>query len=106
MHNSFNTTIRCLVLPHIAAHLPSKSININDLNLPTNIQLADDLFFKPGNIDPVIGAAVFWDLLKPERIPLRRSLPTLQNTALGSIVCGSFHLPISKHTAISILSHP
>ncbi|XP_055633775.1 uncharacterized protein LOC129774102 [Toxorhynchites rutilus septentrionalis] len=67
-------------------------------DIPNGIQLADPSFYKPSNIDVIIGAELFFDIFNPsERILLGNSLPWLINSKVGWIVSGNTH---QKYTNI------
>ncbi|KAJ8733938.1 hypothetical protein PYW07_014489 [Mythimna separata] len=82
----YNKNIKCLVLPHITAQLPSLNLNIN-FNIPDNVTLADPNFYSPNEIQLLIGADLFWELLNEGLIRLPTG-PCLQNTKLGWIISG------------------
>ncbi|KAJ8982822.1 hypothetical protein NQ317_010443 [Molorchus minor] len=69
-HNSFQTSVRCLVLPKITERLPCFSFSRESLDIPKNIALADDKFDSPSQVDILLGADVFWDLLMVGQIKL------------------------------------
>jgi hypothetical protein len=56
--------------------------------LPENIKFADEHFNQPGSIDLLIGADLFYEVLRPGRSTCPVNYPVLQETALGWIVCG------------------
>lgn len=95
---SFN--ISCLVLPSITSNLPLKHIDVSRLNLPRNITLADPTFNQPAPIDVLIGADIFWSLVRPERIVLGQDLPVMCSTKLGWVLAG----PMSARSRSSDLS--
>ena len=86
--NSFSTAIDCLVLSSITQQLPTISIDRSSLDIPPNLQLADPQFSQPGDIDLLIGAELFFDLLCEGRFKICDSTPTLQNTVFGWIISG------------------
>lgn len=88
MHNSFNKTISCLILPTITGTLPVVSFNANELEIPSNIQLADPSFNIEGEIDLLLGASLFYELLCIGQINLGKDKPILQKTLLGWIISG------------------
>ncbi|XP_037870678.2 uncharacterized protein LOC119629338 [Bombyx mori] len=95
--SNFNKRISCLVLPQITSSLPMTNISLEHLNIPDNIQLADPTFDVSSDIDLLLGADIFWDLLEQGRIRLP-SGPFLLNTKLGWVVSG----PIcSNHSNIN-----
>lgn len=87
LNGDYNTRFKCIVLKHITSTLPSVPIHYNSLDIPNNIQLADSLFYLPSQIDLLIGADVFWELLIEGKMRLPAG-PYLQNTTLGWIISG------------------
>lgn len=87
---NYNKRINCLILPDITSSLPVTRIDSNSLNLPENTSLADPTFCIPSQIDLLIGADYFWDLLLEGKIKLP-SGPYLQNTRLGWIIAGPIY---------------
>ncbi|KAJ8985554.1 hypothetical protein NQ317_019938 [Molorchus minor] len=65
-NKEFSLTISCLVLPQITGNLPSVHLRIDHWNLPTHVKLADPNFNVPKEIDLLIGARHFWELIKGE----------------------------------------
>lgn len=51
--------------------VPTAKIDVSDWELPDEIMLADAEFHKPSQVDMLIGAAHFFDLLKPGKTNLR-----------------------------------
>ncbi|KAL0883544.1 hypothetical protein ABMA27_015698 [Loxostege sticticalis] len=95
VHKSFNALVKCFVLPHITDKLPQVAVRIQDLDIPDYIQLADPKFHQPSDIDLLLGADIFWDILGSGRIALGSQRPVLQETQLGWIVAGP--TPASCH---------
>lgn len=82
-----------LVLPRITERLPKRLINIAHLNLKSlNLALADPTFNQPSEIDVLLGADVFWDLIGTQQHPLGNELPALRSSKLGWLIAG----PIGK----------
>ncbi|XP_036146395.1 uncharacterized protein LOC118646807 [Monomorium pharaonis] len=98
--SNFNLNLYCLVVPQVTKNLPSFSIQSSKLLIPENLKLADPLFFKPGQIDALIGGEFFLQLLDHGRIELGNGLPILQSTKFGWIIAGSVpsHLIVSRAT--------
>ncbi|XP_059058485.1 uncharacterized protein LOC131851942 [Achroia grisella] len=86
--NSFQVKVDCLVIPHITNKLPSVLVDVAKLNMPSNIQLADTKFFCPSEIDLLLGADIYWDLIMPNQIKLGKNNPTLQESKFGWLVAG------------------
>lgn len=80
--NNFESSISCLVLKQITDYLPSQSLNISKLNIPSNIQLADPEFNKSRPVDLLLGVSTFWQVLCAGQIHLGENLPILQKQYL------------------------
>ncbi|XP_018575288.1 uncharacterized protein LOC108914070 [Anoplophora glabripennis] len=81
--------IQCAILKDITCQLPQINIDVQKLNIPDGIQLADPEFGTPGDIDMLIGADCYYNLLSDGIIYLGKRLPVLQNTNLGWLVAGN-----------------
>ncbi|XP_055614819.1 uncharacterized protein LOC129761137 [Toxorhynchites rutilus septentrionalis] len=84
----FFTEVDILVAPRITSDLPEKPFDVSEWPIPADVKLADPEFNKRGRIDMLIGAEIFWDLVKDDRIKLGPNLPTLTNTELGWVAGG------------------
>ncbi|KAL0902136.1 hypothetical protein ABMA27_000080 [Loxostege sticticalis] len=93
--DSFKLTLDCHILPQITKSLPSSFINIDHINLPLGIHLADPSFNIPSAIDILVGADVFWSVLRHNSIDLGKNQPKLYETKLGWLVSGY----VSRHKA-------
>lgn len=89
MKNAFSTEISCFVIPHISDNIPGEKVNIANLEIPSNLSLADPTYFQPGSIDMLLGASLFYKLLCVGQISLGHQLPTLQKTRFGWVISGS-----------------
>lgn len=85
----FGTKLSFLVVSQITDMLPAQLINRHELNLPGNITLADPDFCNPSEIDALIGAELFYQLLCVGQIRIRNTSLILQKTRLGWIVSGA-----------------
>lgn len=97
---SYAARIQCLILPHITSNLPMKTYNVNLFTIPDNIVLADPTFYDSQQIDLLIGADLFWELVREGKIRLKNG-PYLQNTHLGWIISGSFQSITRKQRHVS-----
>ncbi|KAH9644279.1 hypothetical protein HF086_003778 [Spodoptera exigua] len=90
MHNNFSVEINCMILPRITNMLPSVKVNVDKLNIPGDIlvDLADSRFYEPSEVDILIGADLFWELVTSQQVKLGKGLPTLQSSKLGWLVTG------------------
>ncbi|XP_055522417.1 uncharacterized protein LOC129716607 [Wyeomyia smithii] len=87
-NGGFATELQFLVALRITGDVPSKSFDISNWPIPSGIEWADPAFNKRGRIDMLIGAEIFWDLVKDDRITLAYNLPVLIKTELGWIAGG------------------
>jgi hypothetical protein len=81
-HTDWHTTLDCAILPNITGVTPSSKPDISNWKIPKDIKLADDVN-KPGSIDLLIGADVFYDILHSGRRTRPGNYPVLQETVLG-----------------------
>ncbi|KAJ8961472.1 hypothetical protein NQ318_014720 [Aromia moschata] len=86
--NNFKTSVTCLIVPQITGNLPAISFDSNCLNLPPDVNLADPAFNESSKIDMLLGAQLFWRLIRMGQISLGKHNPILQNTALGWVISG------------------
>ncbi|XP_062707819.1 uncharacterized protein LOC134288104 [Aedes albopictus] len=101
--NDFAFDLHCLVSPRITGELPSMEIHSSSWNFP-RFKLADPLFYKPHEIDMLIGMDWFLDLLKPGFVRLTDDCPRLQDSQLGWLIGGRFiDLPFS---GVGLRSNP
>lgn len=88
VHNDFQKTMSCLVIPKISDQIPSYQVNVQSLEIPKHLKLADPQFYSPGTIDLLIGAELFYSLLCVGQISLGQQNPIMQKTLLGWVVSG------------------
>ncbi|XP_058122844.1 uncharacterized protein LOC131293799 [Anopheles ziemanni] len=100
--SSFSTSLEMLVLPKLSADVPAHRINHSQWMIPAACVLADPTFHKPGGIDLILGAACFYELLKPGRISLGEGMPSLQETEFGWVVSGT--APIAEQSLSVVCS--
>ncbi|XP_065075623.1 uncharacterized protein LOC135699304 [Ochlerotatus camptorhynchus] len=77
-----------LVLPSLAIKLPGSTISTQNWQIPETVRLADPTFHVSNEIDLILGAQFFFDILRYGRIQLGEQLPVLQNSVLGWVVSG------------------
>lgn len=88
--NDYSKSIKCFVLQRITSSLPTTNINADLLKLPVNINLADPTFHISSEIDLLIGAELFWEILEDNRIRLATG-PYLQNSKFGWLLSGPLY---------------
>ncbi|GBL97592.1 hypothetical protein AVEN_49111-1 [Araneus ventricosus] len=85
---SFERELLMLVVNKITDFIPNKLINL-DVDVSEFVSLADHSFNVPDKIDMLLGAEIFYALLRPGQIYAQNSQLLLQNTVFGYIVSGS-----------------
>ncbi|XP_012234575.1 uncharacterized protein [Linepithema humile] len=85
---SYEADINFLIVKQITRSIPSRPIDVKLLSIPHQFELADPTFHKPQNVDLLLGASIFWDVLEADRIQLGARQPILQSTKLGWLLCG------------------
>lgn len=79
--------IHASILPKIMYAYPPLPLYIGN-EIPHEIKLADPGFDRPQQIDLLLGAGIFWELLLDEKMDIGPNLPHLRKTKLGWIVSG------------------
>jgi hypothetical protein len=87
-HNNFRMILTCLIIPKITGAIPNVQINLDNINIPRHLRLADPSFNLPGKIDLLLGAKRFWSILCVGQFTLGASGLVMQKTKLGWIVGG------------------
>jgi hypothetical protein len=77
------------VLPKLTTNVPSMIVTTFNSNLPVGlVALADPGFGTPQAMDMILGAEIFFDLIKNEQLRPMAHGPISQNTKLGWIISG------------------
>ena len=87
-HVNWHTTLDCAILPNITGITPSTKLDTSTWKIPNDIKLADEQFNQPGGIDLLIGADLFYDVLRSGRRTRPGNYPVLQETVLGWTLSG------------------
>ena len=85
---TFHFNLSCVIIHKISECLPSNSFSTANLKFPNHIELADPSFHVKGEIDLLIGAQLFFELLEPNQVYLNENF-LLQETKLGYVVVNS-----------------
>lgn len=85
---NFRIKASCAILEKITCPLPHSMVDTSKFNIPKYLQMADPLFYTPSQIDMLLGADLYFELLNPGLIRLGPNLPVLQNSALGWLIGG------------------
>lgn len=92
------------VLSKLTLELPNQAVDVSRSSWPSDVVLADPTFDRPGSIDLILGAGIFYDLLRDGQIKNGRGEPVLQNTALGWVVSGKVPAKISAVSVSNVAS--
>jgi len=87
-HTDWHNSLNCAVLSNITGTTPATKLDTSSWKLPTDVQLADETFNLPGDIDLLIGADLFYEMLRSGR-RTRPGHPVLQETVLGWTLSGT-----------------
>jgi len=82
-HTDWHTTLDCAILSLIIGTTPSTKLDTSTWKIPKDIKLADEQFDQPGGIDLLIGADLFYEMLRSGRRTRPSNYPVLQETVLG-----------------------
>ncbi|GBN29577.1 hypothetical protein AVEN_119816-1 [Araneus ventricosus] len=89
LNGNYQWDIELMVLPKITDFSPATRLDVSDLKIPENIQLADETFYIPQKVDLLLGCEPFFEFIKADKIRLNDSRLILQDTCFGYIVAGS-----------------
>ncbi|KAJ8892717.1 hypothetical protein PR048_005298 [Dryococelus australis] len=64
MHSPCKRTLTCLVLPQVTSQMPAEQIDTSKWQFPADVKLADEHFHSPCEIDLLIGAEPYFELLE------------------------------------------
>ncbi|KAJ8981022.1 hypothetical protein NQ317_002877, partial [Molorchus minor] len=84
-HNNFTIDLSFLIIDRITENIPQISIDYNSLEIPSELSLADPKFYISSPIDVLLGANIFWNLVRAGQIKSNKTNPIIQNTVLGKI---------------------
>ncbi|XP_044751696.1 uncharacterized protein LOC123311691 [Coccinella septempunctata] len=89
VHTDRKFSVSCAVLKTITCKQPQLPISLSSIPIPMNIQLADIHFNTPSNVDILLGADIYFDIITDGIIKLGPGLPVLQNSHLGYLIAGN-----------------
>jgi len=72
--STFCSTLEFIVIPKIIGELPAR-FPTNSIQIPGNIQLADPNFWTPGSVEMLIGAEIFYQLIRPGQVQQESNPP-------------------------------
>ncbi|XP_070510399.1 uncharacterized protein [Cardiocondyla obscurior] len=96
--SSFSFTVDSIVTDRITDSISGVSFARSTFQIPRNIRLADPGFCTSSEVDILLGAGIFWELICVGQVKSSTAHSTLQKTKLGWILSGSprSSLPTSK----------
>ncbi|XP_048484474.1 uncharacterized protein LOC125490156 isoform X2 [Plutella xylostella] len=86
--NNNTQDLTCCVVKNITSNLPQFPVNKQSLNIPPNVQLADQQFHISDKISILLGCDIFFRILMREQLPVAPGGLYLHNTMFGYIVAG------------------
>lgn len=89
-NGDYSRELDFLIVPKITHITPSNYVNLSDFKIFESVDLADPEFNKPGKIDLLLGAEVFFELLRFGQLKVPNSNLILQNSVFGFIVSGVY----------------
>ncbi|XP_038106245.1 uncharacterized protein LOC119766001 [Culex quinquefasciatus] len=108
-YSAFAASFACLVVPKVTGIIPGSKIDVSSWSIPVGIQLADPEFNVPERIDMLIGASMFFSLLKSGQLHLADGLPELRETHFGWVFSGEIensvnHSHIANNASLDVLN--
>ncbi|XP_062542065.1 uncharacterized protein LOC134210058 [Armigeres subalbatus] len=88
-YSAFECNINCLVTSRVTGKIPSVPVDVFEWKFPPGIVLADPSFNEPKDVDLLIGAELFFDILKSAQLKLSDELPHLYETQFGWVLAGA-----------------
>ena len=85
-----------LSLSKITSKTPSNEIKFWDFDSLKNKKMADPYFFKPADIDILLGAQDYFDIIRPANIEKLQGNFRIMNTIFGWVVGGSLEQAAGK----------
>ncbi|KAJ8985537.1 hypothetical protein NQ317_019920 [Molorchus minor] len=90
-YNLFKKRLTFLIIPVITEKLPLIEFDKNMINIPSNLNLADEQFNVPKTVSVLLGANIFYELLCDGKLKLGNNMPVLHETRLGWIFTGTIN---------------
>ena len=93
--------VNAFILPKVTADLPGSKVDPSVYTHLNHLKLADPNWFKPGAVDILLGADIFWSLIKANRISGPTGSPVAVDSKLGWLVAGNIHNEIRKPVQVN-----
>jgi len=91
--------MKLLILPNVTGLLPSYPCDPTVWPHLQGLELADPQFHKPSNVDILLGADVFWDVLLDGKRKGPKGSPVGIRTQLGWLIAGQLNVASNKVTS-------
>ena len=88
IHTDWHTTLDWAIPSNITGTTPSTKLDTSTWKIPKDIKLPYEQFDRPGGIDLLIGADLFYDILRSGRRTRPVNYPVLQETVIGWTLSG------------------
>jgi len=95
-HTDWHNTIQCAILSNITGTTPCTKLDTRSWKIPKDIKLEDEQFDQPGSIDLLLGADLFYEMLRSGRRTRPANYPVLQETVLGWTLSGRTLAPATQ----------
>ncbi|XP_065092430.1 uncharacterized protein LOC135713271 [Ochlerotatus camptorhynchus] len=89
-YSNFTANVDCLVTPKVTGTIPSANVRVDSWHIPSSVLLADASFNRPREVEMLVGAEHFFNILKQGQIKLADHLPTLYETQFEWVVADSY----------------
>jgi len=96
--SNFKIDIQCVIVDEIIDQIPNEYFSTDNWDFPKHLSMADPQFNIPSTVDLLLGASVFWKILKPNFCTIGSGLPKLFATHLGWLVAGDVNLEASENS--------
>lgn len=90
LNSDYTFVTEALIMNTLTSKLPNKSFNKKEFQHLEHISLADPDFNISGNIDILLGADIYSEILLEGLIKTKQSNIIAQQTQLGWIICGKY----------------
>jgi hypothetical protein len=98
--NNWETKIDCIALAKIAGTIPATFADCSDWDIAECL-LAAQNFNSPNSIDILLGADVFFEVLRHDKKKRPENYPVLRDTELGWIISDKIHLAAPEEVPYS-----
>ena len=88
-YQRFSFEAKCAILSALTHNLPAQSFDINQFHIPDNVFLADPNFNISSELDILLGAQFYLDLILAKKYVRGPHFPIIQETKLGYILAGN-----------------